>query len=210
MEFNNPIGTPVLAVGDGTVVYAGDDLTVEYGWWLDFYGNLILIRHDLPVFSQPVYSLYGHLSKLDVQTGDTVTAGEKIGEVGAEGKAIGAHLHFEIRLGGSSYDDVRNPMLWIKPLAGEGVLVGSILNSAGEMVYAQGLTVKSAGRKTWYPEVYGDPQLGSDADLNENFVLSDLPAGDYTVTYSPYGIPYTKVITIYPGLVTKVTFTLNR
>ncbi len=212
VEFDNPIGTSVLAAADGKVYYAGTDHNDVYGWGLDYYGNVIIIEHQLPGYSMPIYSLYGHLSEVLVQTGEEVNANQKLGEVGAEGKAIGAHLHFEVRMGGTTYDDVRNPILWLKPMKNEGIIVGSIRNQNGDLKYYPGLTVKactgkSAG-KTYYPEVYGDPQMGMDTDLQENFVIADLPAGEYEITYSPFGIPARKEITVLAGMITKVSFTI--
>ena len=49
-------------------------------------------------------TVYGHLSKISVQEGDTVKAGQKIGEVGSTGFSTGPHLYFEIRDKGMSAD----------------------------------------------------------------------------------------------------------
>ena len=100
VEFYNPSGTPILAAADGIIYFAGSDNATLYGQFKDFYGNLIIIEHDLDQFNQPVFSLYAHLSVMDVKTGDKVKTGEKIGEVGATGSAIGSHLHFEVRING--------------------------------------------------------------------------------------------------------------
>lgn len=79
-------GTPIKAVADGTVRFAG----VMGG-----YGNLIIISHG-----NNVETYYGHCSKLYIKQGQKVNAGDLIGAVGSTGNSTGAHLHFEIRLNG--------------------------------------------------------------------------------------------------------------
>jgi murein DD-endopeptidase MepM/ murein hydrolase activator NlpD len=76
-------GTPVLAAGGGTVAFAG--------WTDGGYGNAIVIDHG------GSYSLYAHLSSINVRCGQSVGAQEVIGGVGSTGRSSGAHLHFEIR-----------------------------------------------------------------------------------------------------------------
>lgn len=85
-------GTPILAIADGVVRWAG-----PYG----LYGQLIIIEHM--VGARNVASAYAHMwqSGVHVSVGDRVVAGQHIGDVGASGKSQGAHLHFEIRPGGS-------------------------------------------------------------------------------------------------------------
>lgn len=79
-----PEGTAVHAAADGKVVFAGP---------LIISGNTVVLEH-LP----GVYGLYYHMSRLEVQTGDLVTAGQEIGNVGMTGLATGPHLHWEIRV----------------------------------------------------------------------------------------------------------------
>ncbi len=77
VEFLNPQGTPVLAAADGIVVVAGDDQQTLYSLYSNYYGNLVVIQHDLPAsalsgapaFPMPVYSLYAHLSKIPGRAG---------------------------------------------------------------------------------------------------------------------------------------------
>ncbi|MFE2375087.1 M23 family metallopeptidase [Streptomyces sp. NPDC059398] len=95
IDFHAASGTPVHAVGAGTVVEAG---------WGGAYGNNIVIRmHD------GTYTQYGHLSSIGVSVGQSVTPGRRIGLSGATGNVTGPHLHFEARTGpdyGSDIDPV--------------------------------------------------------------------------------------------------------
>ncbi len=77
------IGTTVVASRSGIVSFAGKSRG---------YGNLIIIDHGNGITTR-----YGHLSAMNVQTGDKVSQRQKIGEVGNEGVSTGPHLHFEIR-----------------------------------------------------------------------------------------------------------------
>ena len=94
VEFPNQSGTPVYAAAEGTVIFAGPDKEAIYAPWANFYGNLVVIEH-----ADKLFTLYAHLSKIDVKAGQKVAAGDKIGEVGRTGVAIGSHLHFEVRRG---------------------------------------------------------------------------------------------------------------
>jgi murein DD-endopeptidase MepM/ murein hydrolase activator NlpD len=83
-----PIGTPVFAAADGTVVASGDqDRYCRRG----AYGKFIVIKHR-----NNLTTLYAHLSKILVQEGNTVGRGDVIGYVGKTGYATGPHLHFTV------------------------------------------------------------------------------------------------------------------
>ncbi|RMF47001.1 MAG: M23 family metallopeptidase, partial [Anaerolineae bacterium] len=99
VEFENPIGTPVLAAAEGVVRFAGSDDAAQLSPWAGFYGNAVVIEHHFPGWHTPVFTLYGHLSTIAVHTGEKVAAGDVLGEVGMSGSADGPHLHFEVRLG---------------------------------------------------------------------------------------------------------------
>ncbi len=77
---------PVEASNSGTVAFAGD---------LGIYGNTVILDHGLGLFT-----LYGHLSSIDVKVGDTVTKRQILGKTGETGLAAGDHLHFGIYLDG--------------------------------------------------------------------------------------------------------------
>lgn len=86
-----PEGTAVRAAGYGIVVYADDELRG--------YGNAIILDHG-----DGVTTLYGHLKRLHVRSGDAVAAGSVIGTVGDTGNATTTHLHFELRVRGKELD----------------------------------------------------------------------------------------------------------
>jgi murein DD-endopeptidase MepM/ murein hydrolase activator NlpD len=79
---------PIEASNAGKVAFTGD---------LGIYGNAVIIDHGLGLFS-----LYGHMSAIDVKVGDAVTRSQVIGRTGETGLAAGDHLHFGIYLDGLS------------------------------------------------------------------------------------------------------------
>ena len=79
-----PAGTPIHAVANGVVSYAGDQIAV--------YGGLILIDHG-----GGWVSAYGHAQQLDVRRGQSVKAGDVIGLAGATGQVQTPQLHFQLR-----------------------------------------------------------------------------------------------------------------
>ena len=91
-DFRAKPGTPVLAAGDGIVVFAGQQ---------SGYGNIIYVDHGGGVVTR-----YAHLSKIEAKKELAITAGTEIGKVGMTGRTTGPHLHFEIRLDGNAVDPV--------------------------------------------------------------------------------------------------------
>ncbi len=80
-------GTAIIASADGVVsLIRGGDA------WNGGYGNYIVLNHK-----NGVQTLYAHLSKIEVDKGDKIKQGQKIGEMGNTGRSTGTHLHFEIR-----------------------------------------------------------------------------------------------------------------
>lgn len=86
VDYAAPTGTPVRTIGDGVVSFAG---------WQRGYGNVIEISHR-----NNQSTLYAHLSRIDVQRGQSVTQGDRVGAVGSTGASTGPHLHFEFRVNG--------------------------------------------------------------------------------------------------------------
>jgi len=217
VEILNPTGTPVLAVEEGTVVVAGNDAHSAYGPWENFYGNLVVLEHHLPGMEEPVYTLYGHLSTVMVQVGQSVKRGELLGEVGATGRAIGSHLHFEVRVGDNQYADTRNPGLWFFPRKDEdGQQYGAL---AGKLGNAQGNPIYSTLKAEYYPDINGSPDntfyietyatdidpIGNNDTYQENFVLPDLPPGWYRIALNASGKWTERWVEVEPGKLSFVT-----
>ena len=76
------MGTPVLAVAPGTIIVAGSDQTRVYGLKPNFYGQLVVVQLDKEFHGQPVFVLYGHLSRVMARVGQRVDTGDVLGEVG--------------------------------------------------------------------------------------------------------------------------------
>jgi murein DD-endopeptidase MepM/ murein hydrolase activator NlpD len=201
VDMENPSGTPILAAGDGVVFYAGGDNATQFGPELVYYGNLVVIQHSFTSSDgQAVFSLYGHMQRVEVQTGQTVQRGDPIGVVGGTGVAFGPHLHFEVRLGDAyNIRSVRNPELWIFPYRGYGTLVGRVTDANGTLLYNVPLQVKSTDI-TRYTFSYSDSAVNPDSVFNENVVLGDLPANYYEVSVNENGrVRFRKIIYIYPN-----------
>jgi murein DD-endopeptidase MepM/ murein hydrolase activator NlpD len=208
VEFQNPVGTPILAAANGTIYYAGDDISRVFGPQADYYGNVIVIQHGIATpEGQTVYTLYGHLSRIDVSTGAVVAAGDQIGVVGAEGIAIGPHLHFEVRVGDPDcFCATRNPELWIRPYFGFGTLAGRVTDANGSVLQDVTIQVENATGDRGVPRFafsYADGSVNSDPGLGENFTLGDLPANYYDVTVRANGRRlFQQVVYIYPNKTT--------
>lgn len=210
-DFFNPEGTPVLAAAAGTVTVAGTDSETVYGPHTDFYGNLIILEHpDLSYAGQEVYTLYAHLSRIGVEAGDRVEAGQEIGRVGGTGVANGgSHLHLEVRLGDplDYLHTTRNPDLWLEPYPGYGTLAGRVTGADGKFARAVSLTVQNEER-IFYLTTYEGEENQPDDLLGENFTYGDIPAGTYTVSVvnDITGKLYRQQVTIMDGRTTWVSF----
>jgi len=93
IDFTAPRGTAIQATGNGKVIRVQKR---RYG-----YGNNIIIDHGFGYTT-----LYAHLSEIDIQVGDEVVKGQKIGTIGSTGTSTAPHLHYEVRIN----DRVVNPI----------------------------------------------------------------------------------------------------
>jgi murein DD-endopeptidase MepM/ murein hydrolase activator NlpD len=83
-DIEAPLGTPVSATANGTVLCAG---------WQNGYGQVVYIDHGNGISTR-----YGHLSQINVTVGQTVSRGEVIALSGSTGRSTGPHLHYEVRI----------------------------------------------------------------------------------------------------------------
>jgi murein DD-endopeptidase MepM/ murein hydrolase activator NlpD len=90
-----PLGLPIPVAAGGIVAFAGR---------MQQRGNAVVVDHGWGV-----YTLYGHLSRIDVQVGQRLAQGDVVGLVGTTGLSTGPHLHWEVRLRGQAVD----PAPWV-------------------------------------------------------------------------------------------------
>jgi murein DD-endopeptidase MepM/ murein hydrolase activator NlpD len=102
-----PIGTPIYAANSGVVKRAG----TATGFGLAVY----ILGDDGYV------TVYGHVNRYFVSTGERVSAGEQIAEVGNRGQSTGPHLHFEVHPRGVMYGGQTNPVPWLNA---RGIFLG--------------------------------------------------------------------------------------
>ena len=216
IEFNNPDGTPVHAIGDGTVIYSG---RAEGG------ALTVGIRHDtmLTVAGKRyfVFSVYYHNSAIVAQLGDRVKRGDLISRVGNTGRATNDHMHLEVHA--APTDSVKpvidslnryplyatNPELWITPLPETGVIAGTVVDSAGHPIpqaRVYGIE-KPLPRETPFAfvETYG-PRNRPHPLYGEHFAISDVPAGVHHLFVVIDGKRVARDVTVRAGALTWVEF----
>lgn len=93
IDFGGGYGAAVHAAGGGTVISAGSKGS---------YGSTVVIDHG-----GGLSTVYGHLSRISVSDGQTVSSGQRVGSIGSSGLSTGPHLHFEVRINGRAVDPMR-------------------------------------------------------------------------------------------------------
>ena len=94
VDFAAPRGTGVFVAAEGTVLRTGYQPTG--------FGNFVEVRHP-----NGMTTLYAHLSRIDVRSGQDLYSGERVGLVGTTGYSTGPHLHFEVKRNGAHVDPSR-------------------------------------------------------------------------------------------------------
>jgi Peptidase family M23 len=216
VEFNNPDGTPVRAIGDGVVVYSGP---AEAG------ANTVAIRHDRRLtvdgHQHYLFSVYYHNTRLLVRVGQRVRAGDVIALVGNTGRATNDHLHLEVHVAPTTDSSqivdpaVRyppfnvNPELWIASLPGTGLVAGQVWDSRGAPVPQARIygLVKPEPQETPFSfiETYG-PRNHPDPVYHEHFAISDVAPGEYVLGVEIEGTRVYRRIRVAPGRLTWVEF----
>lgn len=207
IDIDAKFGTPVLAAAPGVVTHAGYGVFSGINDPEDPYGLAIAIRHDFGYQGQKLYTIYGHLDRVDVIKGQRVAAGEAIGLLGNTGRSTGPHLHFEVRLQKTTFLATYNPELWIAPPQGWGILVGRFEAEEGGLLINQEVIVRGKINSSYRTAMtYGKAGYNSDPYYQENLVLADLPAGEYQVSITIEDNQYKAIIRINPGAITYLHF----
>ena len=212
IEFQNPAGTPVHAIADGVVAFAGRTRSGS---------NTVAILHDARIDGRYIYSSYGSNSSLTVSPGEHVSAGHVIARVGNTGGVRSDRLNLTIQSSPvpdsatlfNPADSVPartlNPELYLEPRAGTGTLVGRVLDANGQpvpgaRVYGLVLPYPTETPFSWaetYSE-HGQP----DPAYSENLAISDVPAGQYTLGVDIGGKRVWRRVRVEAGRITIVEF----
>ncbi len=212
VEFNNPAGTPVRAIGPGTVAFAGP---AEAG------ALTVAILHDRRVADRYLYSVYYHNSSLEVRTGQRVNEGDLLGRVGNTGRATNDHLHLEVHVTPATDSAAvvnpqerfprftTNPQLWIRPLPGTGIVAGRVRDAQGNPVPGAriyGLVLPYPEETPFsFAETYRD-RAHSSPGYDEDFAIGDVPAGTYLIGVEIGGQRVWRRVSVQPDQVTFVEF----
>jgi murein DD-endopeptidase MepM/ murein hydrolase activator NlpD len=202
-----PRGTPIQAAGPGIVILAG------YGEFQggydpkDPYGLAVTIKHDFGYQNRPLYTIYGHMSEVNVVVGQHVETGDLLGLVGETGRVTGPHLHFEVRIDDNSFFTTRNPELWLVPPLGWGIIAGRMMDTVNQPIYDQQLIITDpVHEQNWLAWSYGKTTVNSDPYYQENLVIGDLPEGKYLLRTAFGGMNFSVPIEVHAGLVSYFTF----
>jgi len=214
VAFDEPQGTPVLAIGAGVVVHAGPT---------EREGLLVAIRHDTALAAggqrMVLFSTYAHNARLLVSAGEHVTRGQPIAKVGG-GRTTQERLGLEVHV--APTDDPKaiveatrfppyaaNPELWIDPLPGTGVVAGQVWDAAGRAVQRAriyGLVKPEPQEAPFsFAESYGDA-AHPDPVLHEHFAVGDVPAGEYDLGVTIDGQKVIRHVVVEAGKLTWVEF----
>jgi murein DD-endopeptidase MepM/ murein hydrolase activator NlpD len=202
IDMPNPIGQTVRAAGTGTVIWAGSGFENSPS-----YGNVVEIQHDFGYNGQPLFTLYAHLSAFLVTSGQVVDTGDPIGLVGNTGRVSGPHVHFEVRMGAkSTYGSSFNPLLWMVPYVGHGVIAGRVTGPRGDLLQDQTVTIRDwrtglvIQSTTTYIYLDNSSDVNADPLWKENFVAGDIPTGRYQVIVNIDGLRVTKLVDVSEGM----------
>jgi hypothetical protein len=212
VEFNNPAGTQVRAIGAGTVAYAGP---AEAG------ALTVAILHDRRIDNRYLYSVYYHNSALETRVGQRVNEGDVIARVGNTGRATNDHLHLEVHVATGTDSSAivnpqerfprftTNPQLWIRPLPGTGIVAGRVRDAQGNAIpgaRVYGLVLPYPEETPFsFAETYRD-RARSSPGYDEDFAVGDVPAGTYLIGVEIQGRRVWRRIRVQPEQVTFVEF----
>jgi hypothetical protein len=107
-----------------------------------------------------------------------------------------------VRLDANDYGNTRNPVLWLQPEPGEGVIAGLVLDVQGEPIPETPITFFHAAEPNrWWrqSQTYANDGVNADDQLGENFALGYVPAGEYLVKVKIGERSYVQPVTVQAG-----------
>jgi murein DD-endopeptidase MepM/ murein hydrolase activator NlpD len=125
VDIPGPVGTPIYATADGVIGRAQ---------WVSGYGKYVEIEHG-----NAIQTRYGHLSAMNVVSGQRVRQGEIIGFMGSTGRSTGSHLHYEVRIAGEPV----NPNSFLAP-----VTPAPVTNPSNTLIAAKDAATEAKGGPT--------------------------------------------------------------
>jgi len=188
LDFGIPLGTPVYAAAAGTVTRADMDSTG--------YGLHVRIQHKHPDSEvDDCLTLYGHLQSLAVKAGQSVKAGQVIGESGNTGNSTGPHLHFEIRKVATNFLTCVDPLVYL--IMSEDVKYHGVVTDDGDKLRVRSAPTLTAEVKRYLPagtpvdlvEIRGD--WGRLLDAGERWVCLRLNGVEFVRLTGASGEPET-------------------
>lgn len=210
IDMPNPIGQTVRAAGSGTIAWAGPGFQDSPA-----YGNVVVIQHDFGYNGQPLFTLYAHLEAVLAVAGQLVNRGDPIGLIGNSGRVSGPHVHFEVRVGENRYGATYNPLLWMVPYVGHGVIAGRVLGPRGDLLQDQTVTIRDwrtglvVQSTTTYIYLENASDVNADPLWQENFVVGDIPVGRYEVISNIDGTRTSQLVEVLEGLTTFAELSLE-
>lgn len=123
LDISGPIGSPIYATADGIIGRAQ---------WVSGYGKYVEIEHG-----NAIQTRYGHLSAMNVVSGQRVRQGEIIGFMGSTGRSTGSHLHYEVRIAGEPV----NPNSFLAPVPSNA----SVTISSNNLIASKDVANKGLG-----------------------------------------------------------------
>ncbi len=203
-EYNNPEGVPLLAVDDGVIVYIDREI-----------GHSVL-RCDTRQEDFYVYAHYHHQHEIFKQVGDRFRRGDIIGSIGKKGNVTNEHLHFEVSLSlendSNKKSHTRNSELWVESLPGTGTIAGILIDSDGNPVPGARIYGVTKPIPTESPFSFAETYMDSvhlDESYSENFVIGDVPDGEYTLRASVDGKSSSVEVLVEAGKMTRVEMQLR-
>jgi murein DD-endopeptidase MepM/ murein hydrolase activator NlpD len=186
-----------VAVPEGTTVYATHDGTITEAGYDESFGNYVVIAD-----SQGYTTKYGHLSQINVTTGQTVKKGKIIGKTGSTGSSTGSHLHFECLYNGEYY----NPLFYFN--CGTQTMYGENTGGSGGMEFelpdsfddAQvEALLKEADKYVGTPYVWGGSSPSTGFDCSGFVCWSFKASGTYPLERTTAQGIYNKCARVTPG-----------